>query len=380
MVPTIGMKQHSLFSMQESFDEYCEIIAREEPEAWDSRIAGLMEVMGNSRGRRRTAWEEDLREAWSSEDFPLILGDVIDRSILARYRALGDGLRVIFRQSTSRVFNVDSKRNYLTGLRARHHRVSKGGEYIQDEMGEGEYSFTINKYGKAFSIYWEDMLDDVRGIFAEIPTGLAQGARYTEDWFITNMLFTTTGPRTTYFEGDGGQSSVSSAPLTVNNLKNAYHEFITRTGRDDAELIQIEPVYLWHSKHLTLDVQQILGAQLMITGQDQTIPNTNPVSRLNLQPLVLNWLDQIVTTDTISETAWGLFASDATIPVGEFAFLAGHEGPQVFIEESTARRISGSGSTGPEGTFHNERFNYKCRSVFGGTTFDSRAGWASKGQ
>jgi hypothetical protein len=102
------------------------------------------------------------------------------------------------------------------------------------------------------------------------------------------------------------------------------------------------------------------------TGTALAHGSRNVLADLNIELLVNPWIPAIVTSGTKGATSWALFTDPANIPAGEFGTLAGYDVPQV-------KPLHGDAED-------RDVLSWRVKHVFGGTTIDKRAGWASVGQ
>lgn len=373
-------KQHSgLFSLQESFEGFVQQASIERPDAFRGYLREAIRTLTNERGERQALWLHRIDEAMTTVDLPLIFADILDRKLLAEYNGTPPNMRQVFRTARLNDFRT-VKRNKTYGGDDLLQVVPEQAPYTAVSLSETEYEYAPQKWGKIFPFSWESFVNDNYDVIVEQPRRFARAATDTEEWFLTQMLFDENGPIDSYFTGTGGMSAVSSLPFSPENLKYAYRQMLIRQ-RENGYPLAISPTYLWHSPHMVLDVQEVLNSDLRITGEDRTLPNINIASRLNLRPLTVHWIPQVVSTATAkAETMWGLFTSQAELPIGEFGMLAALNGPRVFIRRSNQEVLAGGATGDFLGSFENDSSAYKVQHVFGGTTLDPRGSWASDGQ
>jgi len=360
---------------------YSSVRDSKRPAGWDRMLAECIDVMTNEKAEGFFKWAARVQEAANTASFPLLFADTLDRAMIATYRDAPRTMETLFRVNRTVPDFRTVKRNRMHGADDRLQRVAELGDYTEIHRSEEEFTYSVKKYGALYSVSWEAIINDNQNILTDQPERFGRSAAKTEEWYLTQLLFDSNGPNTTYFEGTGGMTATSTLDLTAENIETAYHELSTRTGQgDDPGPMAITPRYLWYSPHLELTVNKILQSQLMITGANATIPNKNIVSTLGLIPLKITWAPQIVTGSTATmKQMWGLFSDESEIPVGEVGFLAGRNDPEIFLKSSNQVSVGGGDINPVNGDFLNDRVDYKVRHVFGGTTMDPRAGWASYG-
>ena len=100
-----------------------------------------------------------IREALTTSDFPYLFGDVLDRQVLASYKAVDPVWKQFVRMSTvPRIFpQVGGNRYAMTGGDQYLSEVAEKGEYLASERDETRYQVYVKKYGRQFDISWESL-------------------------------------------------------------------------------------------------------------------------------------------------------------------------------------------------------------------------------
>jgi hypothetical protein len=329
-----------------------------------------------------------LQEAMTTSDFPLLFGDVIDRAMLGRYSQWDTVWDGIARRNTVRDFRT-VKRNTLDGGEAVLTQVDQAAPYPEAALTEGQYTYTVKKYGRRLPFVWEDFINDDLQALQDAPERLAKAARMTEDRFVTSLYAASTGPNATFFASGNANLVPTGAgsALSVASLSTAYG--LLRAQKDkDGNPIFVNGVTLMVPPQLEVTANNIANATeiRIATGggttstQDQ-ITATNWLGKVFSRVLVNPWLPVITTTGSIASTAWYLFADpNVGRPACEIGFLRGHETPELFIKSSNATRIGGGVVGGEDGDFDTDSINYKVRHVIGGTVMEPKSAVASFGQ
>jgi len=329
-----------------------------------------------------------LQEAMTTSDFPLLFGDVIDRAMLARYTEWDTTWDVIARRGTVRDFRT-VKRNTLDGGEAVLGIVPQAAEYPEAALTEGQYTYSVAKYGRRLPFVWEDFVNDDLDALRDAPDRLAKAARMTEDRFVTSLIAASTGPNATFFASGNANLLTAGAgsALSVSSLSTAYG--LLRKQKDkDGNPIYINGVTLVVPPALEVTANNIANATeiRVATGGGGTsaadqITATNWLGKVFTRIEVNPWLPILTTTGTIGDTAWYLFANPNTgRPAAEIGFLRGHETPELFMKSPNATRIGGGLIGAEDGDFDTDSINYKVRHVIGGTLMEPKAAVASFGQ
>lgn len=339
-------------------------------------------VAGVYEGRRPTY---HLQEAMSSDDFPLLFGDILDRQLLGNYQEWNTQWTQIARRSTVRDFRT-VKRYATDGAEAILDKVLPGSEYPEAALSESVYSYSVSKYGRRVPLLWEAWVnDDIDGL-RSIPDRLARAARMSEEKFVTGLYAGTTGPNSTFFSAGNNnivETGTLNPALSIDALEAAFT--VLWAQRDtDGNPIMTGPLRLVVPPALAVTARNILNAtEIRIASgsgasTDQIVAR-NWMSGEIAEVIVNPWLPIISTTN--GNTSWYLFADPGTgRPAVEVGFLRGNETPALFVKSPDAMRVGGGGLVSPEeGDFDTDGINYRVRHVFGGTLMEPKAAFASNG-
>lgn len=329
-----------------------------------------------------------LQEAMSTSDFPYLFGDVLDRQLLGNYREITPVWRSFAKVGTVRDFR-DVKRKYIDGGEGQLDRVAEGGEYPAVSVSDGEYTYSVKKYGKRLPFTWETLVNDDLDAFRDLPARLARGARRTESKFATGLYIDANGPHASFFttgnkniiNTTNGAASTNPA-LSVAALQQAMI-VLSKMVDSDGEPIEVETVMLVVPPALKVTAQNILnGTQLELTEAGGTSNQKLVVANWmrNTVTLVVDPYIPVVASSANGDTSWFLFCSPMVgRPAIEIGFLNGMQEPALFIKEPNARRVGGGAVSPFEGDFDTDAIEYKIRHVFGGTTMSGKAAVSSNG-
>lgn len=321
-----------------------------------------------------------LTEAHTTSDFPLLTGDVLDRMMLARYRAFPSPFR-----SFAKV--VNNLRDFRTVRRiAVNGAEGRWGQQEQEEdltyttMSEAGYTYAPLKYSQGIKISFEALMNDDLDAFATAPDRLGRGGARTVAHFATSLYVGTSGPNSSLYTG--GVNQLTSNPvLNITNLGTAMTLLMQQTDAN-GEPIMIEsailvvPPALWVTANnimnqLTVDLTNTGGA----SGQ---VVTTNNWLVGNLQVVVDPYIP-IVASSSNGNTSWFLFANPSVgRPALEVGFLTGFGEPALYQKMSNTVRVGG-GVDQMAGDFSTMSQEYKGVIAFGGTRLDSKATVASNG-
>jgi hypothetical protein len=360
-----------------------EVLAPSSPEVLrlvESNYPGLVRPAVLREGIR--AGDDLLVEAMSVSDFPLLMGDVMDRALLARFAEVPQ----VWRQYIS----VGSP---LRDFRTVRMLSTTGGNEAWEEISElegltytsiAESGLTMEPklYGKAMRLSWRLMMNDDLDAFRVIPQALAQGGRRTLNKFATDLLFDANGPDATIFTTGKGNRLTGNPALSVTSLAAAIAALLAFTD-STGEPINVEGVRLIYGPGLHVTVQNILNTLSYDAAADQGAA-TNRTIRVNnwlttgITPVMDPYISLVATTANAA-TSWIVAASpEASRPLARVRFLAGFEQPVLYQKAPNTQRVGG-GLDADVGDFQSMASEFKGLIAFAGVAIEDLAGVASNG-
>jgi len=349
-------------------------------EGYEQKLKETVDLLSNAQNLSAHKHEYLLREALTTSDFPYLFGDVLDRQVLASYKAVDPVWKAFIKISTNRDFKV-SRRFAIAGGDQYLAEVVEKGEYLASERTEDYYDLTVKKYGRQFDISWESLINDDLGALKDTPERFARAAVRTEHRIVTGLYQDddgTHGAGNLYDKSTANEINGSTALLTIANLEAALEAmagFLDANG----EPIQNRAKYLVVPPALEMTARQILTSATKMwlaatTGQTNVpYPTTNVVSQMGLTLIVDPYLP-VLDADN-GATGWYLFADPKDIAVLEVAHLKGHERPEICMKASDKVTIGG-GAIGPmSGDFATDNVLYRVRLCFGGCKLDWRGSY-----
>lgn len=298
-----------------------------------------------------------VRGMMHTTDFPLLLGDTIQRTLLAQYAV------------QARTFPSWAKRNTLSDFRTMTRvrvtevmgdleLVREGQEYKYDAMGEGGESYKLSKYGKIIAITWEAIINDDLSAFNQIPQAFAGKAAQKQgdivyDILVKNPLMSD-GKALFHadhknFVGTAGSLTTGGTALSETSLSTAFKTFRNQKGPDGA-FLNISPKYL------------IVGPELEFLAYKLTSTNFTPNKQSDIAVGAITGLTPIIDP-RIEGFTWFLAAEPTLVDTVEYAFLDGEE--ELFIEQREGFNIDG--------------VEVKARMVFAAKAIDFRGLYRNNG-
>lgn len=369
-----------LMKVMEDWDNYQVLSEVQRSEGYGARLKETIDLLSNARGMPRHRWEYLVREALTTSDFPYLFGDVLDRQLLAAYKAVDAVWKAFTKTSTVKDFRTAYRFTTYGGdnLLA---EVPEKGEYQASPRDELRYTIAVLKYGRQFDISWEAMINDDLNALKDTPERFARAATRTEHRVMSSLYASDVGA---HVEGAGGNLyevgvncvATGTGLLTIANLETGV-ETMTSFTDIGGEPILARPRYLVVGPALEMTARQILTSTLKMWtesagGTATAYPTTNVIAQTGLQLIVDPYLP-VVNTGNDQLTQWYLFSDPSDIAALEAAHLSGHESPEIAMKNSDKVSVGGGPISPFDGDFATDNVFYRVREVFGGAKLDWRA-------
>lgn len=322
-----------------------------------------------------------VHEAYTTSDFPYLLGDVLDRMMLMNFNSLGHNWRAYC--GVSRPLNDfrTVRRLGFNGAEGQYQKITDQSplQYSQT-LDEDNYTYAPDIYGLGVKLSFRAIMNDDLGAFDTIPQRLGRGGRRTIEKFVTQLFFDSSGPDATFFSAGNGNLITGNPDFAIDSLGTAMQQLLGLLDAD-GEPILVEGVTLVYGpglhvtvnntlNQLSVDVTQVGG----VSGQTVRVNNWIVA---NITP-VLNPYIPIVCTSN-GATSWALFANpNVGRPAGEIGFLAGYDQPVLFQKGGDSVRVGG-GVDQMAGDFATMEQQYKGLIAMGGTTMEPKSAVGSNG-
>lgn len=290
-------------------------------------------------------------------DFPLLLLDTVNRTLLAQYQQQPRTFMAWSRRTTIADFRPIS-RVRLSEIFGDLLPVKEGEEYKYATLSESGETYQLGKFGRIIGITWEAIVNDDLSAFSRIPQAFAAKAAINQTKIVygiilgnpamadTNLLFSAAHKN---YTGTAGNLTTGGTALTEAALDTAYQMFMTQTDTA-GDLINVAPKYL------------VVGPKNATIAMKLTSANYTPNTQLQ-QPLAQSLGLQVIVDSNITGFTWFLIADPAGIDTVEYAFLDGEE--ELFIEQREGFNIDG--------------LEVKARMVFAAKAIDWRGMYRNNG-
>lgn len=298
-----------------------------------------------------------VRSVISTSDFPNILANVANKSLMTAYQSAP----TTYQQWTKR----GNLNDFKPALRVQVseapllRKVTKGGEYKFISMSDaGEY-IQLEKYGELFSLTREDIINDDLQALTDIPTKFGVASRLTINHSVYSIL--TGNPKMSdgksLFSNDHAniEAAVKTAP-SKEAFKAAFIAMSMQKGlrKEGAVPLNITPAFWIGPKALQFEAMQLVKSAVEVGGTNAT---TN----------VLQGLLEIIADaelDAVDSDAYYFATAPGFIDTIEVGFLNGVDTP--YIETQPGFVVDG--------------ITYKVRSEFGVKALDFRGLYKNPGK
>lgn len=269
----------------------------------------------------------------SSSDFPLILQNVVNKSLRLAYLETPITWDRWARRTTAPDFKEITR--VQLGEAPNLPEVGEHREYTEVTIGEAQEKYKLAKYGQIFSLTWETLVNDDLNAFARIPQMMGQAARRREDLVVYAVLNSNPvmADGKQLFSADHKNIATSKVgPPSTDALNEMLEKMRLQEGltEDSAEPIylDIEPRFLLAPPALEGTVTTILSSGVKPDGA--AAANTLNIWAGRLEPIVTARLHKG------SATAWYGVADNSQIDTVEVCFLEEQQQPALFEEDGFA--------------------------------------------
>lgn len=322
-----------------------------------------------------------LQEAMTTDDFPLLFADILDRQMLPAY----DDAPVTWPQYVRRGTVPDFRqveRFTMDGAESPLDPVRQLTEYPEASIGEAVYKYKVAKFGRRLPFSWETHVNRELDRFQQLPEKLARAARRTEEKEVAKLYVGVNGPHGNFYTVGNGNIVTGNPVLGLAGLQTAMTQLLSMKDTE-GNPISIEAINLVVGPALSVTADNILNS-LQIEMLDQGGSTNQKLIAQNwmrgkVTKIVNPWIPILASTAN-GATSWWLFGSPSSgRPALEFGFLRGFESPSLWMKSPNALRVGGGQADAFEGDFDTDAIEYKVRHVLGGTQLDPKGTVASNG-
>lgn len=284
----------------------------------------------------------------STSDFPIILGNTIDRALRTAYEETAQTWQPLGRQANVNDFRA--RTTVALGDAAAFEKVLEGGEYKYGALPEEGSTLKVDKYGKIIAFTWEALINDDLGAFDRVPAALAQAARQTESNLVWGLLLGNPNWIDGFpiYSSQHGNVAAAGGPINIETLAAARAAMRKQKGLGGQNFINITPRYL------------VVGPDKELEAYQYTSVSYTPTTNGTINP-VMNTSLEVIVEPRIQGDEWYLVGDGAD--TFEYAYLEGEGG--MFTETREGFEVDG--------------LEVKARLVFGANFTDYRSLYKNPG-
>jgi len=284
-------------------------------------------------------------------DFPLILGDSVNRTIRQAYQAAPSGVRQVARMTTARDFRTKHRLQFGEGPTLE--LAPEGADYTHGTMKEAEETYRLETFARIIAISRQAIVNDDLGAFTDLSARMGQASAAREAAQLVSLIEGAAGVGPTMSDGlalfhaDHGNLADTGAAPAEATLSAARLAMRTQTGLTN-EHIAVTPRFL-----LVPPALETTAEKLLSQIQAAKTADVNPFASLVL----------IVEPRLTDAARWYVVADPAQVDGLEYCYLEGEPGPQIEQEVN----------------FDSDGLRVKVRLDFGAGFVDHRGWYANAG-
>lgn len=298
----------------------------------------------------------------STSDFPIILGNTVNRTLRSAYELAAITYKRIAARSTATDFRPLIRAQISDSPRLV--KVNEAGEFKYGTISESSESYRLLTYGRIFGVTRQLLVNDDLGAFDRIPRGWGAAAAALENEIVWALITANAvmGDGAALFSAAHGNLAADAEAISVTSVaegRRAMRQQKTLSpNAPDGEtgyFINNVPNLLVIPTSLELEALQFINPTVVPNADAGVNPYKNTLEAI-AEPLL----------DVNSALAWYLFAEPARTgnPSIEYAFLDGQEGVM------TDQRIG----------FEVDGMEFKVRHDFGAGVIDYRGLYKNTGE
>ena len=281
-----------------------------------SLAAELADRRGSPIGRYADP-SELYQRALTTSDFPQLLANTANKTMLPAYQAAAPSYRRFFSRRDFKDFKPAS---FLrVGDFPAPLAVGEMGEYKHGSISESGESITLGEYGRIVMFSRKALINDDLGAFADLPTKAALRVADWENsvaWAMVASNPTMADGYTLFDATHHGNQSGSGGAISVTTVGAGEAALMSQTSLDGLKL-NLRPAVL-----ATSPTKYVAARQFCTTINPTTADAVNPFGGV-LAP---------IADANLSGNGWYLFAEPTALETFVYGYLQGQSGPVITPE------------------------------------------------
>ncbi|WP_372826530.1 ClpP-like prohead protease/major capsid protein fusion protein [Polaromonas sp.] len=292
----------------------------------------------------------------STSDFPVLLGNVMHKTLLAAYAIQPDTwTRFCARGSVS---DFRAHNRYRTGSLSNLDVLNELGEFKNKAIPDGEKgTITAATKGNIINISRQIIINDDLGAFLSLATAFGRAGKRTVEADVYASLASNAGLGPTLVDGKAmfhaDHLNTGAGAPTVDNFDAGRVVMSAQKDVGGNDYLALTP-------NVWLGPESLRGNALVVVNSAYDPDAANKLQRANK---VANLVGEVVGTPRLTGLPWYFFADPAVAAVMEVAFLDGNDTP--YLEMQTG--------------FDQDGVRWKARLDYGVAGVDYRGGYRSTG-
>lgn len=270
---------------------------------------------------------ERVRGFHSTSDFPLILENVLNKTLRDGYLSAPQTWKPIVREVFVDDFKQISRVNF--GDSGKLLKLEEGSEVKKMTMSEAAEKYEVEEYARSIALTRKTIINDDLDAFSRIPERMGRRASDLESdliWDIIKANANLADGNALFSAAHGNLSTVPAAPSEV-GLSELRKLMRRQVGLDGAE-ISLTPVWIFVPPE-----HETVAEKLIASIVPDSSTNVSPFSSAGRTPLRLDVEPRLETGVDGSLTAWYGTADKGQVDMLELARLSGSNGPQTISRE-----------------------------------------------
>ena len=263
----------------------------------------------------------------TSSDFPLLVANVANKSLIAGYAEEPQSWRPLARQKNLPNFKPASEVQVQGNIILQ--ELSEQGEYANATLVEGAATWRIASYGRRIPVGRNLIINEELEGLGSVPEKAGRGARLTENNIVWELI--TLSP-------NGSTTSLDNQALFVAGHNNTGAGAITIAGLDTGVTAMSQQLDI-AGNSLNIEAAYLIVPPQLATVAAQIVQGTSyaPAAATgNAGPNPFIGRFQIIKENRLSArsaTQWYLAANPGAIDMIRFGYLDGQEGPEITLTE-----------------------------------------------
>jgi hypothetical protein len=324
------------------------IALREDARPWATRrLADIGREFLRVAGESTFGNDSEIFARWgalhTTSDFGNFLAELFNKTLLVAYKIAPSGLKLLARASTVNDFRA--KHIYRNSPMGALLPVNEHGEFKRvDKSDVKPETYAIASYAGVFGITRQTLVNDDMGVFNDIAMQLSIQAAEFENQQLANLIVSNPvmSDGNALFSAAHNNLAAAGGAVASPTLTAARLALRMQTNQN-GQPISVDP------KYLLAPATQETVAQQGLAAIYPTQTNYVNVFEDFVRLVVDARLDHLGQT-----LPWYLFADVAQVPVLEFSYLTGYEGPRVYT------RVGFAGGSDIDGTEVLCQLDYGC--------------------